>query len=269
MKQRIRRHTSSRVEEMPEDGLEQDDLMGRYIEAQSLMRRRHGSTRSAAIPRQVQTVQRAGGHGVHRASGVVADEDRVFQGLALRLGVEGLSGLSVDGDEPAWVEFDAHCYDAQLSRMSDDDVALIEVDCDHEVPGIGRLLAVGVSEDALQVMGEVFGSPAGDMALDGLNDGTLGGLSVHSLIRQSVNRGTRDGLPRILVLEAELRAVSLCFEPADPLAVVETLGHQALGWRASMECAEQFVEMIKRRPHVVRARPTPRERWGVAPAFGP
>jgi hypothetical protein len=114
---------------------------------------------------------------------------------------------------------------------------------------------------------EVYDTPGGDLALEGVLHATLRGFSVHARILRSRTDGERDGIPVITVLEAELVGASLSPEPADPEAIFTRACDLPIEWQLREEAEE--------REHVLRSlRPAPalvREvsgysHWG-APGF--
>jgi hypothetical protein len=86
---------------------------------------------------------------------------------------------------------------------------------------------------------EVYDTPGGDLALEGVLHATLRGFSVHARILRSRTDGERDGIPVITVLEAELVGASLCPEPADLEAIFTRACDLPIEWQLREEAEER------------------------------
>jgi len=194
------------------------------------------------------------------------DDDRWVHGIAVRYGVEVLTSMNRDGTEQAYVTFEAGSFDGHLGRMAGNDVTQIRLDVNHEV-GIGRLLAVSTTDRLLRITGEVKDSPAGDTALNAVLDGTLRGFSVEARIRRYSEHGERDGIPIIRVTQADLVAVAMALDPADPLCVIDRASDEvpAASVQAEQDAREAVLGALRPVPKLMEGESE--YRWGLG--FGP
>lgn len=159
-------------------------------------------------------------------SGVRSDPEREVEGWLVTWD-EVLTTMVIDNlEQRCWATFDPHSFDGHLRRLRPERLPL---DVNHETKPIGRFLALTASSYGLRVITEVYDEPAGDLALLAVENGVVRGFSVYVGIRRSVDRGTCDGVRRITILEAELRAGSLCTDPADPERLLNSVWVKSLG----------------------------------------
>jgi phage head maturation protease len=191
------------------------------------------------------------------ASGVRADEDRAIQGVFATLGTnEVLTSMSLERERLAWIEFDQVAFDSHVESLTEEDLLAIGVDMDHEIHGLGRCLALGVYPHQLRGIIELHDTPGCDEVWRGVHDGRIAGFSIAVDIVRSVDRGIgRGGHPRLLVTEARLRGISLCPDPADTRAVIESIGLEIPEWLEMRSRNEALQEMRARPPRVRRYQP--------------
>jgi HK97 family phage prohead protease len=186
-------------------------------------------------------------------SGVRSDEDRAVQGVFATLGAnEVLTSMSLEREQLAWIEFDQVAFYRQVERLTEDDLLAISVDINHDVPGLGRCLALGVHPHQLRGIIELHDTPGCDEVWRGVHDGRIAGFSIDADIIRSVGRGERGGYPRLLVTEARLRGISLCPSPADTRAIIESIGGEVPQWQEMGSRQEAMQEMRARPPRVRR-----------------